>query len=153
MLSKPSTLTAYDILGRPLVVTATDGNTTAYTYTDLQATHGFQTTVVDARQNATISKTDVWGRTDLVTPAAGPSVDYVYNEADQLPSAARGGATTTITYDKAGRKIALDDPDMGDWSYGYDALGNLTSQTDAKGCIATLSYDALNRLTGKTYNL
>src|SRR3970040_2400004 len=42
---------------------------------------------------------------------------------------------------------------MGDWSYGYDALGNLTSQTDAKGCITTLSYDALNRLTGKTYNL
>src|SRR3990170_997223 len=81
--SKPSTQTTYDILGRPLLVTATDGNTIRYTYTETQ------TTVEDARQNITIRQLDVWGRTDLVTPAAGPSVDYVYNEADQLTSAAR----------------------------------------------------------------
>ena len=41
---------------------------------------------------------------------------------------------------------------MGSWSYSYDALGRLVSQTDAKGCVSTLAYDDLNRMTGKTYS-
>ena len=44
------------------------------------------------------------------------------------------------------------DADMGTWYYGYDALGNLTSQTDARGCISTLNYDLLNRMTGKSFS-
>lgn len=41
---------------------------------------------------------------------------------------------------------------MGDWFYTYDVLGNLQTQTDARGCISTLAYDDLTRLTGKTYS-
>lgn len=51
----------------------------------------------------------------------------------------------------------MDDPDMGTagtpsdnnwaWTYQYDALGNLTSQADVRGCTLSLGYDALNRLT------
>ncbi|HNR46175.1 MAG TPA: RHS repeat-associated core domain-containing protein [Anaerolineaceae bacterium] len=48
-------------------------------------------------------------------------------------------------------RLTLDDPDMGDWTYTYDALGNLTSQTDARSCTTTLVYDVLNRVTDKTY--
>ena len=48
-------------------------------------------------------------------------------------------------------RLTLDDPDMGDWTYTYDALGNLTSQTDARSCTTTLVYDVLNRVTNKTY--
>ena len=40
---------------------------------------------------------------------------------------------------------------MGSWSYAYDNNGNLQTQTDALSHTITLSYDALNRLTGKTY--
>ena len=40
---------------------------------------------------------------------------------------------------------------MGLWSYAYDALGNLTRQTDARGQRICLYYDPLNRLTGKHY--
>jgi YD repeat-containing protein len=46
----------------------------------------------------------------------------------------------------------MSDPDMGSWSYVYDALGNLTSQIDARRCVTSLVYDALNRLLGKTYS-
>ncbi|HEX9391908.1 MAG TPA: RHS repeat domain-containing protein, partial [Usitatibacteraceae bacterium] len=42
---------------------------------------------------------------------------------------------------------ALNDPDMGSWSYGYDNLGQLLSQTNAKGQVATMSYDVLGRMT------
>ena len=46
----------------------------------------------------------------------------------------------------------MNDADMGAWSYGYDAQGNLTSQTDAKGQITLIAYDLLNRLIGKSWS-
>jgi len=44
----------------------------------------------------------------------------------------------------------MNDPDMGTWSYGYDANGNLLSQFDAKGQELVFSYDGLNRMTLKS---
>jgi YD repeat-containing protein len=47
----------------------------------------------------------------------------------------------------------MTDPDMGTWNYTlYDALGNLKTQTDARSCTTNLTYDALNRLTNKSYS-
>jgi RHS repeat-associated protein len=60
--------------------------------------------------------------------------------------------TTTLTYDIAGRKLAMDDTDMGYWTYSYDAMSNLTQQIDARGCVTSLAYDNLNRMTGKGYS-
>ena len=53
--------------------------------------------------------------------------------------------------DPLGRKASLNDRDMGAWSYGYDATGNLTRQTDARGQRICLYYDSLERLAGKHY--
>ncbi|MCB0004447.1 MAG: hypothetical protein KDH86_18030, partial [Anaerolineae bacterium] len=39
---------------------------------------------------------------------------------------------TGMTYAQLGRKMAMPDPDIGSWSYGYDAAGNLTSQRDGR---------------------
>ena len=58
--------------------------------------------------------------------------------------------TTNIIYDSLGRKIQMDDPDMGTWSYEYDNTGNLTKQIDAAGQELEFSYDAINRLIQKT---
>ena len=44
----------------------------------------------------------------------------------------------------------MSDPDMGVWTYDYDALSNLKFQTDARGCTLTMLYDSLNRLDTKT---
>jgi YD repeat-containing protein len=44
-----------------------------------------------------------------------------------------GGVTTTMEYDIRGNKTKMNDPDMGTWTYSYNALGKLVSQTDAKG--------------------
>jgi YD repeat-containing protein len=87
-----------------------------------------------------------------VIPAVGPGVTYAYDPLDRLISADYGSAVTTLTYDWAGRKLSQDDPDLGEWSYTYDAVGSLKTQADARGCVTTLDYDALNRLTGKTYS-
>ena len=39
---------------------------------------------------------------------------------------------------------------MGHWQYAYDVVGNLASQTDAKGQTITFVYDEINRLTFKS---
>jgi RHS repeat-associated protein len=57
------------------------------------------------------------------------------------------------TYDGLGRRIDVIDPDLGHWSYVYNANGTLNSQTDARGIITYLGYDAMARVTGKSvYN-
>jgi YD repeat-containing protein len=40
---------------------------------------------------------------------------------------------------------------LGTWKYAYDAVGNLTQQTDAKNQEINLEFDELNRLTRKIY--
>jgi len=65
--------------------------------------------------------------------------------------AANNNITTTMTYDRAGRKAAMVDPDMGTWRYWYDSAGNLSVQRDARGTLICFFYDGANRLKGKTY--
>jgi len=56
-----------------------------------------------------------------------------------------------FTYDSLGRKVAMSDPDMGDWTYEYDLNDNLINQTDARGVSIQLTYDVLDRLTAIDY--
>ena len=56
-----------------------------------------------------------------------------------------------MEYDMLGRKTTMADPDMGAWTYAYDAVGNLVAQDDAKGQRLCLYYDDLDRLAGKVY--
>jgi YD repeat-containing protein len=151
---QPSTRTTYDILGRTLTRTATDGTQITQSYWDAYVNEVpyLFSRVTNALGNGTTTRSDIWGRVSLVTPPSGPTVGYTYDAADRLLTTVRGGATTTLGYDFGGRKTSMSDPDMGSWSYTYDALGNIKTQTDARGCMSTLSYDNLNRLTGKTYS-
>jgi YD repeat-containing protein len=54
-----------------------------------------------------------------------------------------------MTYDILGRKISTVDPDMGTWTYKYNAFGEMIRQTDAKGQVIDYEYDAIGRLTKK----
>jgi YD repeat-containing protein len=69
---------------------------------------------------------------------------YNHDAADRLLTVEQrtggGGAlfaVTTMSYDLAGRKRTMNDPDLGAWSYTYDAAGNLRTQTDARNCRTT----------------
>jgi YD repeat-containing protein len=118
-----------------------------------------QTTVTEALTITTKTRADIWGRTVEVRPPLDPWTRYTYDERDRLTMVEQmngesplSGFTTSLSYDYAGRKTQMDDPDMGLWSYTYDALGNLTGQTDARGCTITFDYDDLNRLIEKRYS-
>ena len=140
------TTTAYDALGRPTAMTAPDGSVTTNTY------DGLITTVTDANNNSTTSVTDVLGRTLSITPPTGPAVSFTYDTLGNMLTASRGGATVALSYDTAGRKTQMIDPDMGTWTYSYDALSAMTSQTDARGCVTNLDYDSLGRPLTKIYS-
>lgn len=55
-----------------------------------------------------------------------------------------------MNYDAYGRKTTMTDPDMGAWSYTYDAAGNLISQKDARNNQRCFIYDSLNRPLSRT---
>jgi len=157
-LSQPSVHTGYDLLGRVSLVTAPDGTQTTSSYSDggeslEQGAPYTQRCVSDANAQTTCTLTDLLGRVRRVSPPLGPQVVYSYDVEDQLVVATYGGASTLLSYDLGGRKLGMDDPDLGSWSYAYDALGNLTRQADAGGQRVCLYYDALNRLSGKHYRL
>ncbi len=65
-------------------------------------------------------------------------------------SVAKKLSTTALSQDVLGRKVGMSDPDMGEWSYAYNSLGEITSQTDAKGQTATMEYDVLGRMVSRT---
>ncbi|MDV0444653.1 hypothetical protein MmiAt1_01850 [Methanimicrococcus sp. At1] len=60
-------------------------------------------------------------------------------------------ANTTFVYDSLGQQIKMDDPDLGEWFYEYDANGNLIWQADGRGVETDYEFDALNRLTKVDY--
>ncbi|MEZ4616225.1 MAG: RHS repeat domain-containing protein [Caldilineaceae bacterium] len=56
-----------------------------------------------------------------------------------------------MNYDLAGRKISMSDPDLGNWSYTYDRLNQLISQTDGRGKTICLYYNTIEQLIGKRF--
>ncbi len=152
-------LFAYDPLGRLIQSTAPDGSSTQTDYgLPLTASGLRQVQTLDALDRASTSWLDAWGQVLRVIPpqengqALHPELVFEYDPLGRLLQAQRGVALTSLQYDLGGRKTALQDADMGAWSYAYDALGNLVEQTDARGCVTSLSYDSLNRLLGKSYS-
>jgi RHS repeat-associated protein len=148
-LTSDLTTTVHDVLGRVVSVQSPDG---AYpqrnSYLDLET----QTT--DARNYTTRSLLDVWGRTVEVRPPLDPRTKYFYDASDSLYQVEQWGSgslqsTTTLAYDMAGRKLSMNDPDMGAWYYSYDALGSLLGQVDANKQGLSLGYDGLGRLVSK----
>jgi len=69
--------------------------------------------------------------------------------------------TRTLTYDSLSRLITANNPETGTVCYGgwsgsqcingYDNNGNLLKKTDARNVTVAYAYDALNRLTTKSY--
>lgn len=59
-----------------------------------------------------------------------------------------GSTKTTYSYDMAGRKTGMTDPDRGSEGYNYDEDGNLIQSIDARGGAGTIfmGYDGVDRL-------
>nr|WP_305119063.1 RHS repeat-associated core domain-containing protein [Tahibacter harae] len=60
--------------------------------------------------------------------------------------------TTSMSYDRLGRKLGMNDPDKGAWTYRYNALGEQIDQVDGKGQTQIAYRDALGRIYKRTEN-
>lgn len=157
----PSSQAIYDPMGRVKTKTNPDGTYSSVTYNQ------WTTTTTDENGHMQQSFVDAFGRLiqkEEYTGADGRSpnysaatytlyatTSYSYDPKGNLTSVMDAhNNVTSITYDNLGRKIGMNDPDMGKWQYGYDGNGNLIWQQDAKSQVISFKYDALNRLINKT---
>ena len=134
------TTTAYDALGRPTQEVSPATGTTTYTYTGLLVTVANDLSQIAKEMKSGQGKT-LWTEDNDLN-----RVTFTYDAAGNLTQVSDGTNTTTNTYDIRGFRTGMTDPDMGQWSYVYNVLGELTSQTNAKNQTTTMTYDLLGRL-------
>ena len=168
------TTTAYDALGRVSSVTTADN---AVVRTDYS---GSRVLVTDQAGKQRLSQTnalgqlkDVWeikpadtatvavsfpGHTEVT---AGYQTTYSYDVLNNLTTVTQGSQTRSFSYDSLSRLTSATNPEICHQqsaqctplavSYQYDANGNLKNKTDARSITTHFEYDALNRVTSKTY--
>lgn len=80
--------------------------------------------------------------------------EFAYDERNNLVSVKDpNGLTTSYVYDGLDNLVQLNSPDTGTTAYQHDAAGNPTRQTDMRGVVSDMTYDALNRLRTVTYTV
>jgi RHS repeat-associated protein len=167
-----ATTTFYDPLGRVTQVTKQDGSISAVAYDIVRpGTLANCTQTTDEASKQRLACSDALGR--LVRVFEDPNglnyeTDYQYDtlgnllRVDQKGSALSNSAqwrTRTFTYDSFSRLFSAYNPESGTRSYTYDAASNMVTktapapnQTGSSTVTTTYSYDALNRVTQKSYS-
>ena len=156
----------YDGANRVLSVQAPDGSVTVSAY------DGNSVTVTDPASVSRKTTTDSAGRLTGVVEypcvsggACNPSTyttAYAYDLLDDLKTVTQSSLTRSFSYDWLKRLVQSTNPESGAICYGtvsgtncsegYDSNGNLLTKTDARNIVTTYRYDALNRITSKSYS-
>ncbi len=82
----------------------------------------------------------------------GLKTSYSYNTLNNLTTVNQGAQQRTFSYSTLSRLLTAQNPESGTIGYLYDNNGNLTTKTDARLVVTNYAYDALNRVTGRTYS-
>ncbi len=146
---KDCTVFSYDDFGRQVAVQVPSGAITMNTYraTNMQTTSPLG--------NITNYHYNSLGKIASVTEYFPDlsRTNYTYDGLGRLTTISDAkGNQTTIRYDLLGRKIAMQDPDSGDWSYQYNNTGNLTKEIGPDGKETTIAVDVLGRPVMKKFS-
>ena len=143
----------YDILGRLTRIDHphTTSDTSIVYSADSSVTGAVEKVVTtNAKSQESTEYRNAVGEVVKVENPVTASVTYAYDAAGNLKQTVANGVTTTISYDVLGRKQSMTDPDKGQWSYQYNAFGELVEQTSANGVVSTLTHDAKGRRLSRT---
>lgn len=158
--TEPTTYYSYDMgggvidpQGRVWQITAPDGTTTSFTYTDQVKT---ATVNVDGTDSTTTWTTDAFGRLIEVDAPLGADATYRYDAAGRLLRAelTDGGDTQvrSFEYDALGRLRSTYTPEGGTVHVEkYDPAGNPMETADARGRHLETTYDAAGRVLELRY--
>jgi RHS repeat-associated protein len=155
--------TQYDQLGRVTAVAMFKGSSAPTDCGSSQNRTGIANTVYDAEwTNVTDpagkirkQRRDALGR--MVEVVEDPNeldydTTYAYDPLDNLSVVTQGSQTRYFSYSSLSRLGYASNPESGVVYYTYDDSGNLTTRTDARGIVTTMTYDSLHRIESKTYN-
>ncbi|MGE3468303.1 MAG: RHS repeat domain-containing protein, partial [Pyrinomonadaceae bacterium] len=156
--------TTSDTLGRMVSAQGPDGSmvTTAYDANRTLVTDQAgkkRLSVVNAigqlKEVWEITPTDQWTQAVSFPGqnfSTGYKTSYGYDPLSNLTSVTQGDQTRSFSYSSLSRLTSAYNPESGTINYQYDNNGNLRSKTDARGVLTTYVYDALNRLTSRSYS-
>jgi RHS repeat-associated protein len=159
-----------DALGRVVEVASFTGPTQPLSNTACTAAVGCtgvvssayyanQTTVTDQAGRARKSETDALGR--LIKIYEDPqglnyetsySYDVLGNLTGVTQNNQQAGQGRAFTYSSLSRLSSAQNPESGTIRYEYDANGNLSVRTDARGIVTSYGHDGLNRVVSRTYS-
>ncbi|MEM7672618.1 MAG: toxin TcdB middle/N-terminal domain-containing protein [Verrucomicrobiota bacterium] len=163
------TKTSFDDLGRPTIAVAPDQTEMKTIYNGRETTvikNYLGTETVHTSANDQTMKTLLNARGDKVRETSYTSdgvgspeeltIDYHYDGVGNLLETVTTDSDNntriiSMTYDIRGNKTGMVDPDMGNWSYTYNALDQLITQTDAELQVTKKDYDELGRVTVEYY--
>jgi RHS repeat-associated protein len=148
---------SYDALNRVTKVVHADSSNAQTSYTNNCAT--FQ----DEAQKAHTLCNDGLGRLSSVTEdpsGLGYQTTYGYDAPNDLTGVTQGNQTRSFQYDALGRLTQSSTPEAGTVNYTYDSdstcgtssVGDLVKRVDARGIRTCYAYDAVHRLTQKSYS-
>ncbi len=123
------------------VTVSYDGNKTTTTFTGKNG--GTQSSSKTYHGNGWLKKS---------VDTGGNAVCNVYNADGTLHSTYIEGFNDTVSfsYNSAGMKTRIDDPDYGVMKYRYNAFGELMSQTSPKNITTSYEYDILGRTVSRS---
>jgi RHS repeat-associated protein len=166
---------SYDALNRVTKVAHSDSSYSQISYgSGTQACaastygYGYPALNTDEVGNQRRTFTDALGRTvevDERDPTNGNSLTlntcYGYDAQGNLTSVVQGSETRSYSYDGLSRVTQSTTPEGGTTSFYFTTSGGalcannqklVCRKTDARGITTTYTYDALDRLTGKSYS-
>jgi RHS repeat-associated protein len=142
---------SYDSIGRQ-TQTSRDrvSDTDASASTATIQYNGLSITSTDPQGKARVDALSAVGQILRATQASGTSdqtqTSYNYDPfGNLLRTTDPAGNQILVGYNIRGFKTSSSDPDLGNWTYDYYALGELKTQTDAKSQVTTFTYDKLSR--------
>ncbi len=143
------TLTSYDVLGRPVVVTDTLGNETTYQYDAL----GRVRQMVDGNSALTTYAYDGLNRVISTTyHGDNETILNTYNALGNRLAMSDATGITSYQYDDLNRPITVTSPLTGTVVYGYDLNGNRTNLTYPDGKVVSY-YNGLVKIGQKNERL
>ncbi|HHJ16433.1 MAG TPA: hypothetical protein ENJ80_07020, partial [Gammaproteobacteria bacterium] len=154
-----TTLT-YDVLGRVIRIDHPQNPDYPTLSFSSNSYDGFTTTSINRKGQTKTETRNALDEIVTITDGLGGKIINDYDATGNLrvtttsgPTQANGvpaSITINMAYDNFGRKRSMNDPDQGNWSYDYNAFGELVEQRDNKGQSSLIVYDDLGRQAIRT---
>jgi len=167
------TATTYDAMSRVHMTTDSDGGTQTFSYSANDVLRTLTPAPSGETSKSAQYQYDGLGRLSSVceitsasgsvacsqnTSATGYFTSYTYNALNELTGVSQSGQTRTYGFDALGRLTSETNPEAGTSSYTYDSdstcgssPGDMVKKVDAIGNVICFHYDTIHRLTSTTY--